>query len=107
MITKEKEPNKRTNYLTSYEFRLFRFGLLKETRKEFDKISNQQKRVVFLKFNRNLSLAEIAVKLNITKSSVQTHLSRALKNLRVLLENEASNTKNVRKRPAQRRYIRG
>ena len=52
--------------------------------KDFKLLSYQQKMIVYLNKVKNLSIKEIAIKLNISPFTVRNHLHRALKKIRVL-----------------------
>ena len=63
-------------------------------------MSEQIKKVLFLRFFKDMSLSEIASKLNIKKGTVQSYLNRGIKHIRYFLDD---NIKEQDKRYKEKR----
>ena len=79
---------KEEKYLNSPEYRKFRKTLNEEIRKVIDIMSEQEKRVMFLRFFREMSLAQIARALGISKGSAQEYVANGCKYIKFFLDKD-------------------
>ena len=63
-------------YLASKEYKEFRLQLKKEIRKVLDKMPEQVKKSMYLRFFKDMSIAQIASQLHIQRGAAQSYLSR-------------------------------
>jgi RNA polymerase sigma factor (sigma-70 family) len=61
--------------------------LLSKLQKELNRLPERQKEVLFLRFNSELNYEEIAVLMNISEATCRTLVYRAVKQLRLKMEN--------------------
>ena len=72
----------------------------KDLRKILDIMPEQIKKVLFLRFFKDMPFSEIASKLNIKKGTVQSYLNRGIKHIRYFLDD---NIKEQDKRYKEKR----
>ena len=73
-------------YLASKEYKEFRIQLKREIRKVLDKMSDQQKKVMYLRFFKDYSLRQIATALNLGFPTVRNHIIRGLEHIKYFLD---------------------
>lgn len=75
-------------YLASKEYKEFRLQLKKEIRKVLDKMPEQVKKSMYLRFFKDCSLREIAKLLNLSIASVREYLSRGCGYIKYFLDKD-------------------
>ena len=75
-------------YLASKEYKEFRLQLKKEIRKVLDKMPEQVKKSMYLRFFKDCSLREIAKLLNLSIASVREYLSRGCGFIKYFLDKD-------------------
>ena len=91
---------KKKKCFSNRQYKKFRIKFRREIRKILDIMSEQIKKVLFLRFFKDMSLSEIASKLNIKKGTVQSYLNRGIKHIRYFLDD---NIKEQDKRYKEKR----
>ena len=86
-------------YLASKEYKEFRLQLKKEIRKVLDKMPEQVKKSMYLRFFKDMSIAQIASQLHIQRGAAQSYLSRGTGYIKYFLDKD----KERRMRIAQMR----
>ncbi len=79
---------KEQQYLASPEYRNFRRALKDEIRKVFDIMSEQEKKVMYLRFFLDYSLAQIARALDIARGTAQEYLAKGCKYIKYFLDDD-------------------
>lgn len=75
-------------YFQSREYREFRTALKKEIRNVFDKMSVQEKKVMYLRFFKNYSISQVASILGIKKGTAQDYIARGCKHIKYFLDKD-------------------
>lgn len=79
---------KEQQYLASPEYRNFRRALKDEIRKVFDIMSEQEKKVMYLRFFLDYSLSQIAKALDIARGTAQEYLAKGCKYIKYFLDDD-------------------
>lgn len=90
--------HKEEQYLNSPEYKAFRKALRQEIRNVIDIMSEQEKRVMYLRFFKDLSISQIAQLLNISKSSVQEYIRRGCKYIKFFLDKDIKQQDKIEKK---------
>ncbi len=80
--------SKKENYniLLSEEFKTFEDDNFKNLNKNLKKLPIKQRIAISLRFYKEMKINEIAKEMDISESSVKTHISRGLKKLKKIME---------------------
>lgn len=86
---------KEQRYLSSPEYRSFRQALKEEIRKVFDIMSEQEKKVMYLRFFLDYSLSQIAKTLNIARGTAQEYVATGCKYIKYFLDNDVKEQNKI------------
>lgn len=75
-------------YLASKEYKEFRIQLKREIRKVLDIMPEQIKKAMYLRFFKDMSIAQIATALNVYKATAQSYLSRGTGYIKYFLDKD-------------------
>ena len=77
---------RRRKFINSNDYKKFMSGLKPNIKNVFYKLSNMEKKTMFLRFYKEMSLGAIADEFDCAKGSVQSYLLRAFKKMKKYLD---------------------
>lgn len=98
IIIREKE----RKYLNSNEYKKFRADMKEEIKSKFNEMPDMIKKVMFLRFWKDISIGQIATALHITRSSAQTYIQRGCGFIKDFLNKDIRKQKLKEKRELER-----
>lgn len=98
VIIREKE----RKYLNSNEYKQFRADLKEEVRKKFNEMPNYLKKVMFLRFWKDMSISQIANVLHVSKGTAQDYVQRGCVYIKDFLNKDLKKQKAKEKRELER-----
>lgn len=98
IIIREKE----RKYLNSNEYKQFRADLKDEVRKKFNEMPNYLKKVMFLRFWKDMSISQIANVLHVSKGTAQDYVQRGCVYIKDFLNKDLKKQKAKEKRELER-----
>lgn len=97
--------DKERKYLNSNEYKQFRLKLKKEIKNKFDKMSEQVRTAMFLRFFKEMSISQIAAAMHCHKATAQTYLQRGTKVIGKFLNRDIQEQDEIERR-AQEKALR-
>lgn len=94
----EKEVAKRERerkIINSNDYKKFRGGLQESIKRNLYKMSDMEKKAMFLRFFKDMSISAIAEELGITRGSAQSYLQRGCKKIKKYLEADLENQRKI------------
>lgn len=94
----EKEVAKRERerkIINSNDYKKFRGGLQESIKRNLYKMSDMEKKAMFLRFFKNMSVYAIAETLNCSRASARTHIERGCKKIKSFLDADLENQRNT------------
>ena len=98
IIIREKE----RKYLNSNEYKKFRADMKEEIKKKFNEMPDYLKRVMFLRFWKDMSISQIASILHVSKGTAQDYIRRGCVYIKDFLNKDLKKQKAKEKRDLER-----
>ncbi|MBE5758366.1 MAG: hypothetical protein E7345_05555 [Clostridiales bacterium] len=98
IIIREKE----RKYLNSNEYKKFRADMKDEIKKKFNEMPDMIKKVMFLRFWKDMSIGQIANALHISRSSAQVYVQRGCGYIKDFLNKDIRKQKLKEKRELEK-----
>lgn len=98
IIIREKE----RKYLNSNEYKKFRADMKEEIKKKFNEMPDYLKRVMFLRFWKDMSISQIASILHVSKGTAQDYVKRGCVYIKEFLNKDLKKQKAKEKRDLER-----
>ncbi len=98
IIIREKE----RKYLNSNEYKKFRADMKEEIKKKFNEMPDYLKRVMFLRFWKDISISQIASILHVSKGTAQDYVKRGCVYIKEFLNKDLKKQKAKEKRDLER-----
>lgn len=90
-------------YLQSPEYKQFRKALRQEIRKVFDLMSEQEKKVMYLRFFKDYSISQIANALGIARGTAQGYIARGCKHIKFFLDRDIKEQDKIERKKKMKR----
>ena len=98
IIIREKE----RKYLNSNEYKKFRADMKEEIKRKFNEMPDYLKRVMFLRFWKDMSISQIASILHVSKGTAQDYIRRGCVYIKDFLNKDLKKQKAKEKRDLER-----
>ena len=98
IIIREKE----RKYLNSNEYKKFRADMKEEIKRKFNEMPDYLKRVMFLRFWKDMSISQIASILHVSKGTAQDYVKRGCVYIKEFLNKDLKKQKAKEKRDLER-----